>query len=640
MHMLKAKLNKLCICMIFIGVSILLISCGGGGSSSSTDTTNITINTTSTINSTTTEAGSKVLSVNTINTINEKNITINTSTQSNIINISTVQENALNNQIIFTGNLTPKMPLKITEISLDNTVNPWFEVYNPNTETINLRSHKLRSLSNQILSTEPYIFDLPDMDIPAYSYVIISAKHSARLNTGADVVLLKQGDIIPSWLGDGFIELLYQNKTVDIVHINKKHKSYTNEMGEIGEISEVFFNTSKVIDTKNFSLHKESIALWQNQWLAMNFATPAGMNDIPPDALDNDQDGIPSIAKQAGKTFGGIDIYAMGARQGQKDVFIQMDYMNDKISIPQKKALDKIKQAFSKHNIALHIDVGSLFNKQFNVDDYNLGQGKLFGVEPCVTLPSIYAEQATCKTVFDYKKHMQGMRRHFFHYVFLGTSQVAVGNGPSGMAEYLGKNSLITLYGWSLNTNSALNTNLLMNYQAGAIMHELGHNFGLLHGGGDNITYKPNYVSVMNYLYQLRGVNLDLNMQTAIDRFLNWRGYVNMDLCLLNNSPCNENFVVDYSHGLSLPINENYIIEAQMLTAYNNTTTNVFLDFNRDTTYNLQPYALDLNQDSQKTILQDFNDWQNLKFNTKMIASNLSPFIGVGLELGVHKTMH
>ena len=35
-------------------------------------------------------------------------------------------------------------------------------------------------------------------------------------------------------------------------------------------------------------------------------------------------------------------------------------------------------------------------------------------------------------------------------------------------------------------------------------VHELGHNLALSHGGWDEINYKPNYLSVMNYCYQLR----------------------------------------------------------------------------------------------------------------------------------------
>jgi len=42
--------------------------------------------------------------------------------------------------------------------------------------------------------------------------------------------------------------------------------------------------------------------------------------------------------------------------------------------------------------------------------------------------------------------------------------------------------------------------------QAGTFMHELGHTVGLGHGGGDGINNKPNYVSIMNYLWQLTGL--------------------------------------------------------------------------------------------------------------------------------------
>ncbi len=38
--------------------------------------------------------------------------------------------------------------------------------------------------------------------------------------------------------------------------------------------------------------------------------------------------------------------------------------------------------------------------------------------------------------------------------------------------------------------------------QEGTFMHELGHNLNLRHGGIDNINYKPNYLSIMNYTFQ------------------------------------------------------------------------------------------------------------------------------------------
>ena len=42
--------------------------------------------------------------------------------------------------------------------------------------------------------------------------------------------------------------------------------------------------------------------------------------------------------------------------------------------------------------------------------------------------------------------------------------------------------------------------------QAGTFIHELGHNLGLMHGGGDHISYKPNHLSLMSYAYQTDGI--------------------------------------------------------------------------------------------------------------------------------------
>ena len=39
--------------------------------------------------------------------------------------------------------------------------------------------------------------------------------------------------------------------------------------------------------------------------------------------------------------------------------------------------------------------------------------------------------------------------------------------------------------------------------QSGTFMHELGHTLGLLHGGDDDIGFKPNYLSIMNPHWQV-----------------------------------------------------------------------------------------------------------------------------------------
>jgi hypothetical protein len=51
-----------------------------------------------------------------------------------------------------------------------------------------------------------------------------------------------------------------------------------------------------------------------SDWSSVNFATPAGPNDVGVGVVDSDGDGIPDSAKINGKTFAGLDLYAMGAR--------------------------------------------------------------------------------------------------------------------------------------------------------------------------------------------------------------------------------------------------------------------------------------------------------------------------------------
>jgi hypothetical protein len=53
--------------------------------------------------------------------------------------------------------------------------------------------------------------------------------------------------------------------------------------------------------------------------------------------------------------------------------------------------------------------------------------------------------------------------------------------------------------------------------QSGTFMHELGHQIGLKHGGIDDILYKPNYLSVMNYRYQMLGLLDDVTRAWEID---------------------------------------------------------------------------------------------------------------------------
>jgi len=73
--------------------------------------------------------------------------------------------------------------------------------------------------------------------------------------------------------------------------------------------------------------------------------------------------------------------------------------------------------------------------------------------------------------------------------------------GRTGIADISGYNLIVSLGDVGPNGVGVTED------QAGTFMHELGHNLGLLHGGIENTPlYKPNYISVMNYLFQLGGI--------------------------------------------------------------------------------------------------------------------------------------
>lgn len=81
----------------------------------------------------------------------------------------------------------------------------------------------------------------------------------------------------------------------------------------------------------------------------------------------------------------------------------------------------------------------------------------------------------------------------------------------SGFSDLGGGDSLITLGLWRSDnpSDNQVGTTLV---QAGTIMHEVGHTFVLTHGGFYpdtmllGVNCKPNYQSVMSYLFQIRGI--------------------------------------------------------------------------------------------------------------------------------------
>jgi hypothetical protein len=108
--------------------------------------------------------------------------------------------------------------------------------------------------------------------------------------------------------------------------------------------------------------------------------------------------------------------------------------------------------------------------------------------------------------------------------------------GPSGCGEVGGDDAVVSLgdfattiviEGGSQVSHPRGNTG----QQAGTLMHEVGHLFGLDHGGRDPINCKPNYRSAMNYGHQFPGspvVNYRLDYSRSLDPLILVNGQIDL----------------------------------------------------------------------------------------------------------------
>jgi hypothetical protein len=118
--------------------------------------------------------------------------------------------------------------------------------------------------------------------------------------------------------------------------------------------------------------------------------------------------------------------------------------------------------------------------------------------------------------------------RPYFHYSLWVHNQPDAPASPGGppvvndssglCCSDSGKDVLVSLGQWDASVGTVRD-------QSGSFMHELGHALGLGHGGGDKINCKPNYHSIMSYVYQTTGIpdaslpppTVDLNDDGTID---------------------------------------------------------------------------------------------------------------------------
>lgn len=524
--------------------------------------------------------------------------------------------------VIVTCVINAPTGLVISEVASCPSSVCWFEVFNPTSSTINLSAYNLRS---QASGNRPlYTFALPSTAIAPNAYAVVMGNPSNSIKAlNPQTALVADGTVVPDWTGSGFVELISvaTGNTVDFVRFGTNTQPPTTSTHWVGTqataLNASSYGYSVVRSAGSINLQDSNSA---TDWISVSFTTPGGQNDIPAGAVDNDADGIPDSAELPGSTYAGLDLYSMGARQGVRDIFVEVDHMNstDPGVIPRAEALQKVVDAFAAKGIAMHFDAGTQFSATFNLTSFNLGQGNsTVPYEKCVTFNTSTCSGNTSqlRSAYDWKLANFDLRRkNIFHYMLFGNSQLNTGlSGSSGLAEISGNDSIISLGGWGLNTSTTENQNKLINYQAGTVMHEFGHNLSLRHGGNDEVNYKPNYYSVMNYLYQLRGL---ASSASSIGPFQRWAyqfATANIpSLCTMLNSACGSpsQFVIDYSNGSGTSLNESALTEN--INIGRGADVGVYADWNSSSANDATSYAFEINNTTTKTILTDHNDWANL----------------------------
>ncbi|QLI82129.1 lamin tail domain-containing protein [Chitinibacter fontanus] len=502
----------------------------------------------------------------------------------------------------------PVLGLVINEVASDpNGTGSWFEIRNASGSSVNLAELKVRVRNNSNVISE---FAVGSGTLANEGLLVLAAKTGAagQLNTN-QIIYLGQSSNYPRWTSNsGAIELVRNGVTADFVRFGSSSDQPLSAGQWSGSNAAALSNNYGYALVRPYlqSADSNTAADWQN----VAFSTPGGRNDVPAGATDDDGDGIPSTAKVAGGTYAGLDLYAMGVRAGRPSVLIQLDSMQstDEGVKPQREALQAVVDAFARRNIDVLFDVGNLYSASFSPVNFNLGGGKTVAFAACADLAPV----SGCSGIADYKAgSMDIRRRQIFHYLLMASSRNLDGSsGSSGVAEIGGNDFIVSLGKWGLNSSTASNRYRLINYQAGTIMHELGHNLGLRHGGFENTNYKPNYYSIMNYLYQLQGLGDRAGSIGPVQRYYLNKGYYSLSSCALEGSACSATYRIDYSDGSSERMNENALNEA--LSIGRGVDAGIYADWNNSRALNTATYALDVNGDGALGYLQDYDDWGNI----------------------------
>jgi uncharacterized repeat protein (TIGR01451 family) len=358
-------------------------------------------------------------------------------------------------------------------------------------------------------------------------------------------------------------------------------------------------------------------------------------------------DGIPDCWKTNGIDVDGDGVAdytlpTIGAAPSvtHKDVYLEIDSYSTGCNsgpmtptcAPSQPVIDALTAVFNNAPVS-NPDNTTGIHLHVLVDDSMPVTGAI-NIPPCTPLP-----EPTGTQDFDNLKHqyfgtaaergnskLLAGKAFVFRYMISAPSLAGLGS-TSGCSELPGNDTVVALGSWP----SFASTSVRDQTWEGTIMHELGHNLGLRHGGGATIdtdaatgkvtsaNCKPNYLSVMNYAFQVPG-----NVPTTT-----WKlDYSREQLPTLTESSLSEAvgvFGVSTNQTLlnSLGLYTSFAVPSKSgVSQITTSSAGGALNYNGDRTdpnfeivnSNINNFGVGSGCDGTGTTLAGFNDWANLVY--------------------------
>ena len=215
---------------------------------------------------------------------------------------------------------------------------------------------------------------------------------------------------------------------------------------------------------------------------------------------DTDGDSLPDVWETHGVDYDGngtidLDLPALGADPTRKDIFVEFDFMTGRDVDPDE--IDAVIAAFANApvdnpdgstGITLHVEIDEAtpyIERLIVWDEFDAIKSDFFGTAAQRGAADAESVLAAKRFVYHYALNADRLCGA----IDMSTPPNCTDDSGLGGISDLGPNFIIAV---GNNQGDDMRR---------TFMHEFGHSLGLLHGGGDPTNCKPNYLSIMNYLY-------------------------------------------------------------------------------------------------------------------------------------------